>query len=301
MQPNIVEISTDNKKLSVYRGFLRIEEDGKILKDIPFGHINALIITARGIIYTNNVLQRLCEEGIPLVVLGRNFHPSGILLSYIGQHRQMSVQMDQMENKKPLQKKIWQEIIKEKIKNQSKVLDICKKENRIKELPNKVLSGDSGNTEAHAARLYFRDLFGDEFRRNKDIEGINSFLNYGYAIIRACLARYVVASGLNPSFGIEHHNQLNPFCLVDDLIEPFRPVVDYQVYKIFENNDNIEEITSEYKTILSGLLTKDFNNGEGISPFYMILQKIVWDLVNIYKNKKVAFDFNKYLIEDRLI
>ncbi|MDD4519718.1 MAG: type II CRISPR-associated endonuclease Cas1 [Alphaproteobacteria bacterium] len=300
MHPNLVEISTDNKMLLVHKGFLRIKEQDIILKDIPFDHINALIITARGILYTNNVLQRLCDEGIPLVILGRNFHPIGMLLSYVGQCKQMSVQVVQMENKKALQKKLWQEIIKEKIRNQSKVLDICKKENKIKHLPKKVLSGDSSNIEAYSARLYFKDLFGSSFKRDKDIQGINAFLNYGYAIVRACLARYVVASGLNPSFGIEHHNQLNPFCLVDDLIEPFRPIIDYQVYKIFEKNKDIQELTSEYKKILSNLLIKDFYNGEGLSPLYTILQKIVWDLVNSYKTKEIKLNFNKYLIEDGL-
>ncbi len=301
MPNNIIEISSNNKKLSVYRGFLRVEEGGDVIKDIPFNSIHAIIITAFNIVYTNNLLQKLCEENIPLIILGKNYAPSGMLLSYIGQNRQTEIQYLQIENKKPLEKKIWQAIIKEKIKNQSAVLELFHKENKLKEIPKTVLSGDTSNREAYAARLYFKALFGEKFIRDKENSGINSFLNYGYAILRSALARYVVAAGLNPSYGVGHYNKLNPFCLVDDLIEPFRPVIDCHVYRLFEKEPNLTELSSEYKAGLSGLLVKEFYNGEGFSPLYMILQQLVWDLVNIYKSKEVKFNFNHYLFEDRLI
>lgn len=301
MPNNIIEIATDNKKLGVHRGFLRIESEGNVQKDIPFNCIHAVIITAFNVIYTNNLLQKLCEENIPLMILGRNYAPSGMLVSYLGQSRQMEIQQLQIENKKPLEKKIWQKIIQEKIKNQSKVLDLFHKDNKLKFIYKTVLSGDSSNREAYAARLYFKSLFGGEFIRDKDAAGINSFLNYGYAILRSSLARYVVAAGLNPSYGVGHHNKLNPFCLVDDLIEPFRPLVDCYVYRLFEENPQLSELSTQHKGGLSGLLTKEYYNGEGFSPLYMILQQCVWDLVNIYKSKTVDFKFNAYLFEDRLI
>lgn len=301
MPNNIVEISTNNKKLSVYRGFLRIEEGGNVLKDIPFNFIHAVIVTAFNVIYTNNLLQRLCEENIPLIILGKNYVPGGMLLSYVGQSRQTEIQYLQIENKKPLEKKVWQLIIKEKIKNQSSVLDLLHKENRLKEIPKKVLSGDTSNREAYAARLYFKALFGENFIRDHLSPGINSFLNYGYAILRSALARYVVAAGLNPSYGVGHYNKLNPFCLVDDLIEPFRPLVDHEVYSLFEKNGSLSELETKHKAYLSALLTKEFYNGEGFSPLYMILQQTVWDLVNIYKSKVVKFNFNHYLFESRLV
>ena len=110
-----------------------------------------------------------------------------------------------------------------------------------------------------------------------------------------------MAAGLNPAYGVGHHNNLNPFCLVDDLIEPFRPVIDCYVFKIFEQNQSLKELSTEHKSVLSGLLVKEFYNGEGFSPFYMILQQIVWDLVNCYKSKEIKFNFNDYLIEDKLL
>ena len=301
MPNNLVEISTNNKKLSVFRGFLRIEEEGNVLKDIPFNSISAVIITAFNIGYTNNLLQRLCEENIPLVILGKNYAPSGMLLSYVGQSRQTEIQYLQIENKKPLEKKIWQLLVKEKIKNQSKVLDLYHKENKLQHIHKTVLSADSSNREAYAARIYFKALFGDKFTRDKDMSGINSFLNYGYAVLRSALARYVVAAGLNPAYGVGHRNMLNPFCLVDDLIEPFRPIVDGVVYTIFEKTPDIIDLQPEHKAKLSAMLVKEYYNGEGFSPLYMILQQIVWDLVNIYKNKEVCFNFNDYLFEERLI
>lgn len=301
MPNNIIEIATNNKKLSMYRGFLRIEDEGNVQKDIPFNFIHAIIVTAFNIVYTNNLLQKLCEENIPLIILGKNYSPCGMLLSYIGQNKQTEIQYLQIENKKPLEKKLWQLIVKEKIKNQSKVLDLFHKENKLQHIYKTVLSGDSSNREAYAARLYFKSLFGDKFIRDKDLPGVNSFLNYGYAVLRSSLARYVVAAGLNPSYGVGHHNKLNPFCLVDDLIEPFRPLVDAYVYRLFENNGSLTELTTSHKAGLSALLVKDFYNGDGFSPLYMILQQFVWDIVNIYKTKEIKINFNNYLFEDRLI
>ena len=301
MPNNIVEITTNNKKLSVYHGFLRIEEEGSVRKDIPFNSIHAIIITAFNVIYTNNLLQRLCEENIPLIILGCNYSPNGMLLSYIGQSKQTEIQYLQIENKKPLEKKLWQAIIKEKIKNQSRVLDLFYKENKLQHIYKTVLSGDSSNREAYAARLYFKALFGDKFIRDKDLAGVNSFLNYGYAVLRSSLARYVVAAGLNPSYGVGHYNKLNPFCLVDDLIEPFRPVVDCYVYRLVEKGEDLSELLPEHKAGLSGLLVKEFYNGEGFSPLYMIMQQFVWDIVTIYKTKEIKLNFNAYLFEGRLL
>lgn len=298
MLNNIIEIATNNKKLSTYRGFLRIEEEGNILKDIPFNSIGAIIVSAHNIIYTGNLLQRLCEENIPLIIVGKNYIPNGMLLSYIGQSKQTEIQYLQIENKKPLEKKMWQMIIKEKIKNQSKVLKLFAKENKLEHIVKTVLSGDSSNREAYAARLYFKALFGENFVRNKEQEGINSFLNYGYAILRAAIARYVVAAGLNPCYGIGHCNKLNPFCLVDDLIEPFRPLVDCHIYKLYEKGCDFAELSTQYKAELSGLLTKEFYNGEGFSPLYMLLQQLVWDLVGVYKTKQIKLSFNAWLFEE---
>lgn len=295
---NIIEIGTDNIKLSVDRGNLKIEKEGEIVKNPPsFDSILALLITGRSVVYTNNLLQRLCEDNIPMIIVGKNFLPSGILLPLVGQQRQMEIQQIQINSSKPLQKQLWAEIVKEKIKNQSKVLELLGKENKIKSLHNEVLSGDTSNVEANAARLYFPALFGKEFIRDTSKKGINSFLNYGYAIIRATIARFVVASGLNPSFGLQHHNKLNPFCLVDDLIEPYRALVDITVYQMFDGVDDEEkELEPGYKEVLSKLVHKEIFNGEGFSELYSVIQNDIWNFVSSLKEKRNNLNFNKYLI-----
>lgn len=298
MPNNIIEIATDNKKLSVFRGFLRIEEEGNVVKDIPLNSIHALIISGHSVVYTQNLIERVCEENIPLLILGKNYAPVGMLLPYVGQTKQMEIQHYQMENKKPLEKRIWQQLVQEKIKNQARVLELYNIDNPLKNIADNVLSGDSTYCEGYAARIYFKLLFGDNFVRDRNMDGINSFLNYGYAVLRSAIARYVVAAGLNPSYGVGHKNKLNPFCLVDDLIEPFRPLVDNFVYKIFQT-DSPQELSPKHKAMLSGLLTTEYFNGGGYSPLYMVLQRFVWDLVAIYKTKEIVFNFNKYLFSEK--
>ncbi len=284
MPNNIIEIATNNKKLSVYRGFLRVEE-GSVQKDIPFNSISAIIITAYNVVYTNNLLQRLCEENIPLVILGKNYSPSGMLLSYIGQCRQTEIQYLQIENKKPLEKRIWQLLVKEKIKNQSKVLDLYKKENKLKHIYQTVLSGDTTNREAYAARLYFKSLFGDDFLRDKNLSGINSFLNYGYAILRAIVARGLVGSGLLPTFGVHHHNRYNAYCLADDIMEPYRPYVDALVVDMTEEMGVIEEMTKEMKARLLSIPVIDVVVGSKRSPLMIAVGQTTASLYKCFSGE----------------
>ena len=298
MPNRIIELMSDGLKVSTYRGFLHVEKEGDVLANIPFNSILSVVVTGHQIVYTDNLLKKLCEDNIPLIILGKNYLPSGMLYSFEGHFKQMEIQHLQVEQKKPLYKKLWQSIVQEKIKNQSKVLDYFDKQNPLKDIYNHVLSDDSDNKEGYAAKLYFKNLFGHNFVRNRELEGVNAFLNYGYAILRSALARYVVASGLSPAFGINHHNKLNPFCLVDDLIEPFRPVIDKIVYQLYLEKRTLDTMTANDKMAFVNLLTAEFKTREGMSPLYMILQECVWDLVKSYKKQEVCFKFNPYLIED---
>ncbi len=280
MHGNIIEIGTDNKKLSVSAGFLRIREDENIIKDIPLDLILSIIITSPTAIYTQPLLQRLAEEGIPMIVCGKNYVPSGIFLPLIGHYKQGHIQRLQFNAKLSLQKKLWQQVVTEKVKQQAAVLKYFKKQDLLTSLISKITSGDSTNIEAVAAKRYFSALFGKNFKRDTQANGINAFLNYGYAVIRACVARFTVANGLCPSLAIKHQNQLNPLCLVDDLMEPFRPLVDATVYKIFENKDQDQELTPAYKKLLSGILDTDFKTKDSISPVYLIIEDYVRQYVS---------------------
>ncbi|MGN0929267.1 MAG: type II CRISPR-associated endonuclease Cas1 [Alphaproteobacteria bacterium] len=302
MLNNIIEINDDGKTLTTYRGFLRIKEEGEIVKDLPFDSLGGIIVSANQVIYTHSLLQRLIEENIPLVICGKNYNPSGLLLGINGNYQQTRIQQMQISISKPLQKNLWQKIVQEKIKNQSKVLKFLKNDTKLDYIATQVLSGDTTNQEAVAARYYFSALFGDNFVRDTNKSGINSFLNYGYAIIRGVIARFVVATGLNPSFGVNHHSYLNPFCLVDDLIEPFRPVVDLLVYKIFNGIDDVEKSleAESKKFLIINILHKDIKTLDGISELPIVTQNYVRSFANSCLNKTFSLSITDKLIDSYL-
>lgn len=296
MQPTIIEISNDNRELSVRRGFLCIKEHGVTLAEIPLDSICAIMTTGHAIVYTQSLLTALCDNGIPLIIIGANYNPVGIMTPLVGHNKQMAVQQAQINTSKPLEKQLWKTIVQEKIRNQSRVLDMLKMDNRIKHLPASVLSGDTSNIEGIAARMYFPQLFGGAFLRSHTSPGINSFLNYGYAVLRGAVARMVVGSGLNPSYGIQHHNQLNPLCLVDDLMEPYRPIIDAIVYEMFDGCDNWDmELTPDAKRDIAGVLTREIKTRSGYSPLITVIQRDVWNFVNSLKEKKNKLDYENVI------
>lgn len=296
MQTNIIEISGNNRELSIRRGFLCVKENGETLGEVPLDSMCALMATGNAIVYSQNLLAALCEYGIPLIIIGSNYNPIGILTPLVGQYKQMAVQQIQINASKPLEKQLWKTIVQEKIRNQSRVLEKHSIESRIKNLIPAVQSGDINNIEGIAARMYFPALFGVDFLRIHTMGGINAFLNYGYAILRGAMARLVVGAGLNPSCGIQHHNQLNPMCLVDDLMEPYRPIVDSVVYQMFNGADNpSREITPDDKKVLAGILEKQVITSDGTSPLINVMQRDVWNFVNSLKDKKNKMDYENVI------
>lgn len=296
MQPTIVEITKDNCELSIRRGFLCIKECGDTLAEIPLDSVSAIMTTGRAIVYTQYLLSALCDNGIPLIIIGANYNPVGIMTPLVGHSRQMAVQQAQINTSRPLEKQLWRTIVQEKIRNQSRVLDLFGLNNRIKHLPASVLSGDTGNIEGIAARMYFSELFNRDFLRVHTAPGINCFLNYGYAVLRGAVARMVVGAGLNPSYGIQHHNQLNPLCLVDDLMEPYRPIVDMVVYQIFNGNDDMYRVlTPDDKRKLAGILAQEIKTRAGYSSLITIIQRDVWNFVNSLKEKKNKLDYENVI------
>ncbi|MFN4217566.1 MAG: type II CRISPR-associated endonuclease Cas1, partial [Brevinematales bacterium] len=155
-----------------------------------------------------------------------------------------------------LKKNLWAEIVRKKVKFQSDLLDKLGRPNPLRRMMDLVRSGDTTNVEGHAARLYWEALFGDHFVRNREREDANRFLNYGYIVLRSCVARALCSSGLHPSFGIYHHNQYNAYCLVDDMMEPFRPLVDEIVFHLIQRIDPEEEFSSDIKKELVSVLKR---------------------------------------------
>ena len=222
--------------------------------DYPLEDVNCVLIENLNTTISTYTLSMFASFGILCFICNQNHLPSGVVLPFCEHYQTLSVFQNQISASKPLQKQLWQKIVINKIKNQNEVLNICGGSDKLKDLQESVLSGDSGNNEAKASLIYFKELFGKDFVRRDDSIGINACLNYGYSIVRGFVARSVVMHGMQPFLGINHCNQLNQFNLADDLMEIFRPVVDLYV-KIYLSD--VKELTPKIKAELLNLINYD--------------------------------------------
>lgn len=224
----------------------------------PVEDINSVMIENLQTNISTSTLSQLAEKNVAVFICNDKHLPTSILMPYCDNFNQLLVSQKQIEMTKPLKNQLWQYVIKNKIENQAKVLEIIKDENYKKVLyfSSQVQSGDKTNQEAAASSIYFKMLFGKDFNRNQD-NVINSALNYGYSIIRGFISRGIVVHGLLPFLGIWHSSQLNNFNLTDDLIEVFRPVVDLFVYKNIEHLLEQNRLTSEIKAGIYNIINYD--------------------------------------------
>lgn len=237
MKAHVLEFLSPGLKITKSRGHLVVLSP-KGETEIPLDDIFSAFVLSEDILISTNVMTSLIEKNIPIIFCDSKYTPLASLLSYQGHHLTQKRQASQISLSEIQQRRLWQKIIKQKIFQQHQLLQVLKKEQFLLEkFYHEVEIGDNTNLEAQAARLYWRTLFGDEFRRDPVLSGINSFLNYGYAILRSAVARSVTSCGLNPTIGVHHDNFENPFCLVDDLMEPFRPIVDNYCYQLKEESD----------------------------------------------------------------
>lgn len=295
----IIEIGNDKRYLHLWRGFLVINDSAsrKEIAKIPLDDISAVIINAHGITYSNNILVELARRGIVFVLCGENHHPTGYLLPLEG-HYELSRRLDyQIKASDALKKRLWAMLIKEKINNQANTLQALEIDDMpIRDLVRKVRAGDPRNIEAFAAKRYWSLLFGKDFKRDKTEETINALLNYGYTVLRSSVARAVVAAGLHPSIAIFHRNASNPMRLVDDLMEPFRPFVDFYVYRLKEQG--LITVDTATKTVLAKLMYRDLMTEKGRTPLTVCLQNMAVSLAQIYLGERkelvfpLSFDFD---------
>lgn len=211
------------------------------------------------------------------------FMPVSMILPIAAHHamnRQITAQIRVTDAQRH---KLWQTLIKSKVKFQSTVLTQLDIDNDLVKLIIQVNSGDTRNIEAQAARKYWSLLFGNRFRRNPDGFTPNEMLNYGYTIIRSAIAREVCATGLHPAIGIHHKHPQNAFCLVDDLIEPYRPIVDYTVYHCLEMGEH--ELNSAVKGLLVGILEQKVRLGTQWVSVESSIQNLAQSLSKAYINQ----------------
>ncbi|MBN7816919.1 type II CRISPR-associated endonuclease Cas1 [Algoriphagus pacificus] len=233
--------------------------DDKPDRIVPIEDIGMLILESQQITITNGLLCKLTDRKVAVVFCNGQHLPEGLLLPMHGHTEQTERVRYQLEASQPLIKNLWQQTVSAKIKNQYALLkEKGKYSKRMEYLYKNVSSGDSGNYEAQAAAIYWQLLFDiPDFNRGQNGIPPNNLLNYGYAILRAVIARALVSSGMLPGVGIWHRNKYNAYCLADDIMEPYRPYVDLVVTYIVENNDQIDELTTDLKKELLAIPALD--------------------------------------------
>lgn len=212
------------------------------IRTIPIEDIGVVLLDNRQITLTHALIESLLENNCALVTCDANHLPVGLMLPLCGNKTQNERFREQINTSIPLKKQLWQQTIKAKIHNQASVLKYYTSStiNNMLKWEEDVKSGDSDNLEARAAAYYWRNIFPQITGFTRDREGMypNNLLNYGYAILRAVIARSLISTGLLPTFGIHHHNRYNAYCLADDIMEPYRPYVDELVIKIMNSKES---------------------------------------------------------------
>ena len=288
----IVEIADDRRHLFVNRGFMVVrdtEGERKELGQVPLDDIAAVIANAHGITYTNNLLVALAERGAPFVLCAANHNAVGMLLTLDGHHVQAHRIEAQINASQPTHKRLWAAVVKSKLEQQAAALEATGAHTApLTALVRKVKSGDPDNVEGQGARRYWGLLFGSEFRRNQDGDGINALLNYGYTVVRSATARAVVAAGLHPSIGLHHSNDGNAMRLVDDLMEPFRPIIDLKVWQLQRAGES--HVTPDTKRALVRTLYDDMQSSAGATPVMVCMQKLAVSLAQVYVGERDKLD-----------
>ncbi len=277
-----IEISRESAHLSIRNSQLVLQRKSEIVASVPCEDLGAVVVDHPQTTYTHAALAKIADAGAVLVVCGRDHIPSAVLLP-LADHSQIVWRLaDQIAASKPLCKQLWRQLVVAKIRGQARNLGVgTPARNKLNGLAREVRSGDVVNREALAAKIYWSYwLDGKSFKRDPILGGLNGMLNYGYAIVRAAIARSLVAAGLQPSIGLHHCNRSNAFCLADDLIEPFRPMIDERVRGLWRQG--YDEINQAVKAELLGVLNSPLRMSDQSGPMMVMLSRLVASLVRCY-------------------
>lgn len=252
-------------------------------RTIPIEDIGVVILDNKQITITQGLIEALLDNNCAMITCDSARMPVGLMLSLSGNSIQNERFREQINISQPLRKQLWQQTVQMKISNQMAVLQHYRPKIEVGNMRvwvGNVRSDDVDNLEARAAAYYWKNIFPSipEFTRGRDGVPPNNMLNYGYAILRAIVARALVGCGLLPTLGIHHHNRYNAYCLADDIMEPYRPYVDEIVIKIVDSGINIENITHEIKTELLSLPIKEVLIGGKRSPLMVAVNTTAMSL-----------------------
>lgn len=264
---------------------------------IPVEDIAILLLDNPQITMTNALLSFLQENNIVVITCDSSHLPLGFMLPCYGHTEYSSHLKSQIKASEPLKKQLWKQTVKVKIQNQQKLLAIHDKDDAtMSTYLDMLVSGDASNMEGKAAQHYWKHLFTD-FRRERDGEPPNNLLNYGYAILRAMIARGLVGSGLLVSVGIFHSNKYNPYCLADDIMEPYRPFVDALVYQFIQNHPfrQVFELDKETKAHLLSLATEDVLIDGKARPLLVAVSTTTASLVRCFQGKQRKISYPQFM------
>lgn len=286
-------ISIENPgKLSIKNSQLLIEQDGTIAGNIPVEDIGVLIIDNPAILYTHTCLTKLLENNAAVIICGPNHHPAGLLLPLDSNSVQSERFRFQIEASLPLKKQLWKQTIQAKVLNQAGLLKITGRENRrLTNIVKNIKTGDASNVEAQAARYYWPELFGKDFRRERYGKPPNNLLNYGYMVLRAAVARSLVSTGLLPTLSIHHKNKYNAFGLADDIMEPYRVYVDKAVHDIKKSFVDCSVMTKDIKKKLLEILVCDVELKKKKHPLLVGLSHSTASLYRCFAKEQKEIDY----------
>lgn len=290
---NPAYLSVKNSQLVVKQTDKESQEE--VVRTVPVEDIGVVVLEDRQITITNVALDALLQNNCAVIICDEKHMPSGMLLPLEGNTVQSERFGNQIEASLPLKKQLWQQTVQAKIRNQASVLKRLSgvETGCMLAWANDVKSGDSDNLEGRAAAYYWKNVFPQlpGFTRDREGEMPNNLLNYGYAIVRAVIARALVSSGLLPTLGIHHHNRYNAYCLADDIMEPYRPYVDELVIKIMRSGVDYGELTPELKRQLLGLPVTEVVIGGQRSPMMVAATQTTSSLCKCFSGeiRKMAY------------
>lgn len=298
---NPAYLSLRNKQLvirlpEVESGNMPDEMKREAITTVPIEDIGVVVLDNKQITITQGLVAALLQNTTALITCDDRRMPTGLFLPLQGNTVQNERFRSQLEASQPLRKQLWQQTVRAKIENQAAVLRLytVKSVARMYTMADNVKSGDSDNFEAQAAVYYWKNVFTDipTFIRDQNGEPPNNLLNYGYAILRAVVARALVSSGLLPVYGIHHHNRYNPYCLADDIMEPYRPYVDMQVLHIMQQYEEIpENLPKEMKRDLLSIPVVDTMIGGKKRPLMIAVSETTASLAKCFAGelRKISY------------
>ena len=301
MIKHTIEISERPVRVSLRRGQLVLKfGDDQSERQFACEDIGVLILQHPAISLSAASINALLQAGAAVVICNERHLPSGLLLPTLTHSELVPRMRAQLEASQPARKTAWQEIVKAKISMQAGTL-VGPARNKLEQFCRNVRSGDSTNMEAQAARVYWREAFPlpyrDGERRDPDSDShFNTLLNYGYAIVRASVARALVSAGLLPALGVFHRRRDNPFCLADDLMEPLRPLVDRAVGRILEKTEQlvVDGLSQDERRELLALLSHEVEQGDTSGPLLVVLPRYVSSFYSLLTRESSKLEYPTY-------